>query len=89
MKSKRTAPEIIEFTRLCYQFKRFHNYKQGTNMYLFDNNLHGYDCAFKMWLNCEIGITDLDVHLENIKKNKSISKVYFESSKGRYVLVNR
>lgn len=59
MKSLNTPPHIEKRLELITEFKRFNNIKQGTKLDLYSSDLNGYDCAFKLWLNFEKGITRL------------------------------
>tara|TARA_R110002051_G_C8580811_1_gene477226 strand:- start:586 stop:837 length:252 start_codon:yes stop_codon:yes gene_type:complete len=83
MKTLNTPTHIEEHRKLMYQFKISYN------LPLFDNKLHGYDIEFKDWLSTNKGITDLAIHLENIKKNKSIKAIYHKKGKGRQTIINR
>jgi len=76
MKSLNTPIQYTRKLKLIYEFKRYHNRQQETNHNLYNSNLYGLDCYFKLWLSLEKGITDLDLYLKNLGVNTSLRGEY-------------
>ena len=75
-KSLKTPIKYTKKLKLIYEFKRYHNRKQGTKYNLYNADLYGLDCYFKLWLSLEKGITNLDLYLKSLEVNTSLRGEY-------------
>ena len=75
-KSLKTPIQYTKKLKLIYEFKRYHNRKQGTKYDLNNGNIYGLNVEFNKWLSLEKGITDLDLYLKSLEVNTSLRGEY-------------
>ena len=76
MNSLKTPIQYTKKLKLIYEFKRYHNRKQGTKYDLNNGNIYGLNVEFNKWLSLEKGITDLDLYLKSLEVNTSLIGEY-------------
>lgn len=86
--SLNTAPVIIEYTKLIYQFKRYLT-RHNIFLSLYDQDIKDYGLWFKIWLDAYKHIKDLDKHMQNIEKDFNPLDLYRSRGIRDYVIVNR
>jgi hypothetical protein len=69
------------YIKLVYQFKRWLNYNCGIKLFLFDQNIKGYEKYFIMWLKIVKHI-DYDTYF---KQPKTKLDEYKAKSKNSYI----
>lgn len=65
MKSLKTNTRLDHKIDLIVRFKRFLNIQLDRPMYLYDENLHGREELFNMWIFQELKIIDLESYLKS------------------------
>jgi len=76
MNSLKTPIQYTKKLKLIYEFKRYHNRKQGTKYDLNNGNIYGLKVEFNKWLLLKKGITNLDLYLKSLEVNTSLRGEY-------------
>lgn len=82
MRSLNPTKSVNRYTDLVVKFKLWHNSNNIDKLKVHNDNLYGLEGPFRIWLKVKLGITNLDLHLQNLECNTKLN--YLHTSIRKY-----